>query len=189
LPIDVSTAIRSSEILFSSIVNKRSKLEELVHTVKIPHKSGVCCTLLKHSTSDPFRVVNWDEIQGIIGCPYEIRELTSAEVRKGDSMPQIISAACRALCRFSEELFEASISDELKISVFHDLNIIGYLFDRSPENFKICRSLLDQFLWKLFAFKAALSAEALVLWNESTFPGTTDLQVQLLRSLMFQGRD
>ena len=169
-------------MLISKINENYEKLEALVIEQKDSTSNGHALSLFETWERDPKRL---NLIEEALGGEYSIRSLVDSSLRKGAEDPQKILVACSDLCALGQDIFNATCSTRLKTAIFHDLNIIGYLFDRSDDNYRICSKLLGEFLWALLCFKQELTIAEIERWNASTFCGTTiDHQFEMLRSFL-----
>jgi len=57
-----------------------------------------------------------------------------------------------------------------------DLNLLGYMFDRSSQNHHVTEQLISDLIDKIIKFKSKLSPEELEFWNSSTYLGNVDGQ-------------
>ena len=118
-----------------------------------------------------------------MGYHYSISEITDLSLRLSSDDLEGVFSECKDLCNLGKAIFKASFSTSLKTAIYHDLNIIGYLFDRSEDNYRICYEPLRDFLWALLYFKKELTTIELERWNASTVCGTTiDHQFEILRT-------
>lgn len=168
--------------VFIKINNNSEKLESFVTEKKAPVSNYHVVSLFEDWERNPRRLV---QIEEALKGEYSVRSLVDSSLRMSAENPQKVLIACSDLCTLGQAIFNASFSTRLKIAIFHDLNIIGYLFDRSEDNYRICYKLLDAFLWALLGFKEKLTSAELELWNASTFCGTTvDHQFETLRGFL-----
>lgn len=100
----------------------------------------------------------------------EARELFkqkfSTEMRYTDTATAI--QCCKDVAVFSKNLLDSNIPDSLKISIFREMNIIGYMFDRNRKSYIACNDVLNQFLEIIEKYKDSLSPSDLEIWNNST---------------------
>lgn len=89
-----------------------------------------------------------------------------------------------AFVEIAKDILKSPMENATKIALFSRFNIMGYMFDRTVQNYLACNSILQDFLDCLDEFKKNLKAEELVAWNSSTYGGES--QVMYL-SGMLQG--
>lgn len=103
----------------------------------------------------------------------EARELlqqkVSTEMRHTDTDTAV--QCCKDVALFSKRLLDSNIPDSLKISIFREMNIVGYMFDRNRKSYVACNDALNQFLEAIEKYKNLLSPPDLEIWNNSTFGG------------------
>jgi hypothetical protein len=72
-------------------------------------------------------------------------------------------------------VFQGNVNPVLKIALFSELNVFGYMFDRSPNNYLKCARELNEFLDQVDEFKRSLSQPDLAIWNNSTYGGAEQI--------------
>ncbi len=113
-------------------------------------------------------------------CKQFALDRLSSEMRLSDI--RTASQSCKEVTEFATKILKSPIDDRLKIALFKDWNIIGYMFDRSADNYRMCFRNLNRFLDQVEKFKESLSQSDLLIWNQSTYGGED--QVPQFRSYL-----
>lgn len=113
--------------------------------------------------------LNDDQRRLVKDCKDFISENLSSEMRHSDS--DDASERCKDVTFFVTRLLASKISDRLKIALFANLNVVGYMFDRSRKNYLRCANQLRDFLDQIDQFKKNVSQSDLEIWNKSTYGG------------------
>ncbi|MBL7005336.1 MAG: hypothetical protein ISR69_15065 [Gammaproteobacteria bacterium] len=103
----------------------------------------------------------------------EVNEQFQQKVRSGMRFSDTPSAVQDSIdvFTFAKRLLESDIPDKLKIALFSEMNIVGYMFDRSKESYIACTGHLDVFLDTIEKYKKSLTQIKLKRWNNSTYAG------------------
>ena len=117
-------------------------------------------------------------------CKQFISERLSSEMRHDAN--DAASRSCDDVTIFVTKLLKSKIDNRLNIALFSELNIVGYMFDRSAKNYQTCSKSLNAFLDQVEKFKIGLSPSDLAIWNKSTYGGAE--QVQLFRGYLKENR-
>lgn len=123
----------------------------------------------------------------LLSVTYELPSVLRGEVRSYEEpdFEPLVLRACEILAGFVISIIK--LKKELsfvKIAVVHDLNPMGYLFDRRPKNYRFCRYILVEFIERLREFKHKLNPEELWFWNNSTVGGQVDGQTLLFANFL-----
>ncbi|MDW7757146.1 MAG: hypothetical protein SCH72_05635 [Desulfuromonadales bacterium] len=102
-------------------------------------------------------------------CTQFIADRLSSEMRNVDNNKALQS--CEEVIAFSSILLQCNVNPVLKIALFSELNVFGYMFDRSSNNYMKCARELNDFLNLVDEFKRSLSKPDLDIWNNSTYGG------------------
>lgn len=96
-----------------------------------------------------------------------------------------------AFVKIAKNILMAPMETSIKIALFSKFNIMGYMFDRTVQNYLACNTLLLDFLSCLDKFKKNLNAEELFAWNISTFGGESQVIrfTGLLEGICFAARE
>ena len=108
------------------------------------------------------------------------QEKVTSEMRHTDTLKAV--KCCTDAVEFSIALLESNIPDKLKIALFKELNIVGYMFDRNRRCYAKCNKILEGFLDAIEGYKKSLSSIDLQTWNNSTYAGAE--QVSFFRSYL-----
>jgi hypothetical protein len=95
---------------------------------------------------------------------------------------------CILFSDFIQNILKSKISNILKFAILADLNALGYMFDRSKENFIVNKIIIQDLIYKIIIFKSKLTSAELNVWNSTTPSGLIDGQV-LIFSLLTNGLD
>jgi hypothetical protein len=76
---------------------------------------------------------------------------------------------CEDVDTFSRLILESGIPDNLKIALFKELNVLGYMFDRNRSSYVACHDTLVRFLNTIEKYEASLSQEFIQIWYNSTY--------------------
>lgn len=98
-----------------------------------------------------------------------LQQKVTTEMRHTDTSNAV--QCCKDVVLFSKKLLDSNIPDNLKISIFQEMNIVGYMFDRNRKSYVACNDLLKQFLEAIEKYKKLLSPTDLEIWNNSTYGG------------------
>jgi len=93
----------------------------------------------------------------------------TTEMRHDDTVDAI--QCCKDITAFSIRLLKSNSPDKLKIALFKDLNIVGYMFDRNTKSYVACHHHLNTFLDAIENYKKSLTSLDLQIWNDSTYCG------------------
>lgn len=151
--------IQSSDRLSSCVSIEKCSLRGDCYTISSPSLAGDLLDL-------------WNE------CKQFASDRLSSEMRNSDIRKA--SQSCKEVTVFATDILKSQIDDRLKIALFKDLNIVGCMFDRSTNNYRMCIKSLTAFLDQIEKFKESLSQSDLAIWNQSTYGG--EKQVPLFRS-------
>lgn len=99
----------------------------------------------------------------------EFQQRVSTEMRHTNSTDAIQS--CKDIVLFSKTLLGGNVPDKLKIAMFSEWNIMGFMFDRNRKSYVACLEALGQLLDAVEAYKRTLSPADLEIWNNSTYGG------------------
>lgn len=117
------------------------------------------------------------DLNEILKTCYEIPRILISEMRLIFEQKDMVEQACKIFVDFAIKLMQSQRIDlKLTTAVFHDLNILGYMFDRTPENYQICEIHLKRLITELYRFKMCMKSEDLIRWNSSTTGGHFDGQ-------------
>ncbi len=105
----------------------------------------------------------------LIEAREELQKKVTTEMRHTDTSNAV--QCCKDVVVFASRLLDSNIPDSLKISLFKEMNIVGYMFDRNRKSYMACNEILKQFLEKIEKYKESLSSTDLEIWNNSTFGG------------------
>lgn len=108
-----------------------------------------------------------DELKSVIEkLEKSFRHNVTPDMRFTDNSSAV--QACTDVTIFSVNLLNSNIPDSLKIALFTELNIVGYMFDRSLQSYLACNKNLKKLLEEIEYYKGALSASDIQLWDNST---------------------
>ena len=102
-------------------------------------------------------------------CKQFISNKLSTEMRYSDDDQVLYS--CKDVAGFAVNILNSTIDDKIKIALFSDLNIFGYMFDRHQNNYRKCADCLNGFLDHIEDFKQNISPLDLIIWNNSIYGG------------------
>lgn len=83
---------------------------------------------------------------------------------------------CTLFTDFIFYILDAKIDNFLKIAIISDLNFLGYMFDRSKDNYSINLKIIEKLISKIIIFKSKLTNDELSIWNATTYSGEIDGQ-------------
>lgn len=109
--------------------------------------------------------------------------LISEYARSGDDDIYIQNRICSLFSDFIKNILNSKISNILKLALLADLNALGYMFDRSKENFIVNKIIIQDLISKIIIFKSKLTCAELNEWNSTTPSGLIDGQVLFFRLL------
>lgn len=95
------------------------------------------------------------------------QQKVTTEMRYTDTVDAV--QCCKDATIFSKRLLDSNVPDKLKIALFRELNIIGYMFDRTRKCYVACYEILKQFLKTIKRYEKSLSSSDLKIWNDSTY--------------------
>ena len=108
---------------------------------------------------------------------YEIPPIfISGYARNGVDDIYMQNRICSLFSDFILNILESKISNVLKLAVIADLNVLGYMFDRSKENYLVNKKIIEKLISKIIVFKSKLNSAELNTWNSTTPGGLIDGQ-------------
>ena len=127
---------------------------------------------IKDWTGDYIYKIDKDQLNKNLQCTLrEVKELinqnVTSEMRHTDTDNAV--QCCKNVVVFSKNVLDANILDKVKIVLFSDMNIIGYMFDRNEKSYIACNELLNQLLDCIEKYKSSLPSSELHIWNNSTY--------------------
>lgn len=108
----------------------------------------------------------------IIQSNESLKEKVTSEMRMTDD-PDNSDAikCCEDVMIFAINLLKSNIPNKLTIALFSEMNIFGYMFDRSRASYIGCYIFLKKLLDEIDFFKNSLTPADLKIWNSSTYGG------------------
>jgi len=100
---------------------------------------------------------------------HQVQQRVTSEMRFTDSATTVQS--CREVVDASIGILVSQLTHTVKTALFHDLNLIGFMFDRAVPSYRACLPILRELLDAVLKYKKTLSATELELWNASTYGG------------------
>lgn len=98
-----------------------------------------------------------------------LEQRVSSEMRHTDTDDAV--RCCAEVAQFAKKLLDSNVPDRLKIALFSEFNIVGFMFDRNRKSYLACNEILRQLLDAIDGYRKSLSSADLQIWNDSTYGG------------------